>query len=114
MWKLGAHHVLWGALADAARTPSRAEADVRFNRYVVPAGALWTGSPLTEVRVIAKDNLESERLFAHELGYRWNPDGSVGLDVAAFQNHYTRLQTSQFDTPFVEVSPEPAHMVMPA
>src|SRR4029077_20950996 len=58
-------------------------------------------------------HFSSERLIGYEAGYRTLVTQKLYLDVAAFYNHYTHIESVESGTPFVEASPPPAHLVVP-
>jgi len=55
----------------------------------------------------------SEKLTALELGYRVQPMKELTFDVATFYNLYDDLRTFEPDTPFLETTPGPPHVVQP-
>jgi iron complex outermembrane receptor protein len=107
--RVKARQSIWGALSRAVRTPSRAEADVRFNVAAFPDG--FGGVDL--VSVFGNGDFRSEVEIARQIGYRFQPNGRVYLDVAAFDNLYSHLRTLETGAPFAESSPAPAHTVIP-
>ncbi len=92
-WLAGPGHTLWAALSRAVRTPSRGEHDVQLR--VLPSG------PPSGVPWVLQGNrdFDSERLWAYELGYRWQGSRRVSLDVAAFYNDYSDLRSFDPDIP---------------
>ncbi len=105
VWTPSPRRTVWTAVSRAVRTPARIDQD------------LWlTGPPLAAgvyPRVMGHKDFESEHLLAYELGYRVQPSDQVTLDVVAFYHDYDDLRTAEPGLPFVEASPEPAHLVMP-
>ncbi|MBN1141148.1 MAG: TonB-dependent receptor [Deltaproteobacteria bacterium] len=100
---------LWGAASRAIRTPSRVDRDTRFNAVIPPAGG---GMP-TVISIFPNDDLESEKLYAFEAGFRIVPVPQVSADISAFYNIYDDLIIYVSGSPFVESSPEPEHLVLP-
>jgi iron complex outermembrane receptor protein len=88
------------------RTPSRVEDDLTLT------GLLDPQTP-TFGRAIGSDAFESEKLLAYELGYRLQPTPRLFLDVTAFYNRYNDLLSLEPETPFIESTPTPAHVVVP-
>ena len=83
---------VWAAISRAVRTPSEFEGRELSIFAIggpeeIPAGSgsfyvpAWVGNT----------RLESEVLWAFELGYRIQPTDRVSVDVAAFHNKYTHL-----------------------
>jgi iron complex outermembrane receptor protein len=52
--------------------------------------------------------------MAYELGYRFQTKRRFSVDLAAFHNVYTHLQTYEPGTPFFEPDPQPSHLVLPS
>jgi len=83
-WIPNDRHTLWAAVSRAIRTPSRMEHDQR-----VSIGPM--------VVVEGKDGVDSEKLIAYELGYRFRPLEAVFVDIATFYNVYDDLLTTETD-----------------
>jgi iron complex outermembrane recepter protein len=113
VWKVHPRHAVWGALSSAVRTPARAEVGIKYNRMVIPPGTYGPGTPATMIRFVGISGVVSEKLFAREVGYRWSPTPSVGLDVALYHNHYTSLKSYRMLAPFLEDPLTSPHMVQP-
>ena len=79
-----------------------------------PPGLVDPGTPAALVVVLGDRDFESEELLAYELGYRIRPTDRVSLDIAAFYNVYDKLRTIELGTPFLETSPSPPHLIVPA
>jgi iron complex outermembrane recepter protein len=103
------NHTLWTSFSRAVRTPSRIEHDGRINDSAT-AGA--GGVPLL-VSVFGDRHMESEELFAMEVGHRMKPLRRLTTDLALFFNQYDHLLTLEPGAPFVETSPTPTHVVVP-
>jgi iron complex outermembrane receptor protein len=81
LWTPLEQHVFWGAVSRAVRTPSREEtALVDNHRNSV---------------VLNNPNLESEKLVAYELGYRFLPRPNLSFDLALFYNDYSSMRTAE-------------------
>lgn len=81
---------LWGAISRAVRTPSEAEGmnlgAIQYgNPFVGPGG--FTYQPT----VIGNPNVESETLWAYELGYRVQAGNRISADLSLFYNDYDDL-----------------------
>ena len=108
-WVPAEHHTVWGSVARAVRTPSRAEADVVARGLTLPPAG--PGLPPTVIAASGSDAFESEDLLAYELGYRVRPVESVSIDLAAFYNDYRDLRTLERGAP--DLSTLPAFITMP-
>jgi iron complex outermembrane receptor protein len=91
-WTPSAEHTLWGSISRAVRTPSRAEDDIILNQVIAPGG-LFPGSPAALTTIYGNRRFKSEELLAYEIGYRFQPQANLSIDLAAFYNDYDRLRT---------------------
>jgi iron complex outermembrane receptor protein len=89
-FKPAENQTLWAAVSRAVRTPDMVEGKDVF--------ALQVGGPISGPggglyipRTVGNPNLESEVLWAYELGYRIQPAKRVNVDVATFYNDYNDL-----------------------
>lgn len=108
LWTPNEHHSVWGAISHAVRTPTRADEDTTDIYSVV-------ATPSLPAFLTARGNvgLDSEKLTAYELGYRFEPAKRVSIDIAGFYNRYDDLITYTTGDPTVfEPSPGP-HLVIP-
>jgi iron complex outermembrane receptor protein len=64
------------------------------------------------VTVFGNNRFRSETLVAYELGYRAALTKKFSWDVASFYNVYHDLETTEPSTPFFELDPSPAHIVV--
>jgi iron complex outermembrane receptor protein len=113
LWRPRQRHTLWAAVSRAVRTPSRAEHDFRFIAQVLPAGALFPGSPTAVATIFGDRGFDSEDLLAYELGYRAGVAPGLFLDLATFYNRYDHLRTTRTGAPFLQTAPPPPHLVIP-
>jgi len=113
LWKPHQRHSLWAAVARAVRTPSRAEAGIRLIQDAYPPGALSPESPTTLVMVLGNPDFKSEKLIAHELGYRFYPTDDISADLALFYNVYQDLRQLHLGTAYLADTPAPPYMVIP-
>jgi iron complex outermembrane receptor protein len=88
VWTPAQQHTLWASLSRAVRTPTRNDSDLNL---LVQVGQL-NGLPFF-VDIHGTPNLESEKLKAYELGYRYQPRSTLSFDAAFFYNDYRKLIT---------------------
>ena len=85
-WQLGSEHMFWASVSRAVRTPSRSESDLElFLDRVVQPGVVSS--------VVGNPEMKAEVLLAYELGYRFNFQDSMMLDVNVFYNDYDQLRS---------------------
>lgn len=111
-WHPRPDSTIWAAISRAVRTPSRAEHDLTAEIELAPASPQTLGLPL-RARSAGDTSMVSEELIAYELGLRWKPAPSLGLDLTAFYNDYDKLRTLEISSPQVELSPAP-HLLISA
>ncbi len=100
IWQLDEYSSVWAAVSRAHRTPSRTEHDAIIDfDYVNPA---------VQLQIRGDDGFESERLQAHELGWRRQFTSSLNVDLALFYNEYDGLRT--LEPGAVEPTPNPPPM----
>ena len=109
VWTLNPHQALWGAVSRALQTPSENEASIRINLGGFPGPG---GTPELEA-IVGNRSFEDTGLIAYELGYRATLGESFSVDIAAYDNDYDHLQTTEPSTPFLEATPPPLHLVLP-
>ncbi|HVK99373.1 MAG TPA: TonB-dependent receptor [Dongiaceae bacterium] len=83
-WQLADHHLLWSAVSQAMRTPSRIDREIsQASReyFVLLAGG---------------EDFISEELTSYELGYRGQFAEKATLSVALFYNDYRDLRSTDF------------------
>jgi iron complex outermembrane receptor protein len=95
----------------AVRTPDEAEGK-KFITFALGAPTIGPGGGLYVPTFVSNSRLESEKLWAYELGYRIQPAHRVSVDVAAFYNEYTDLVGRQ-PTGFVPGAPVGALTIQP-
>jgi iron complex outermembrane recepter protein len=100
IWLATPHQQLWAAVSRAVRTPSRGELDANLLFDVLPANALFPGSPITPIVSAGNPRLEPEVLTAYELGYRTQIHDRLSLDMSAFWNHYDNGVSAPLLPPF--------------
>ncbi len=97
-------HTLWGAVSRAVRMPGYEE-----------HGALFSTSPPTDGssvfgRLTGNNAIQSETLFAYELGYRAQATDKFSYDIATFYNVYGNLSTTVVTGP---PTPESSYLILP-
>ncbi len=108
-WTPDAHQTLWAAVSRAVRTPARIESDLRADYAAFPGG----GGPPNEVALFGNKDQRAEVVIAKEAGYRVEPRPHLALDGALFYNNYDDLRTYEPETPYLEMTPAPPHVVVP-
>ncbi len=113
LWTPHEEHTFWGAVSRAVRTPSWGETHGRIPETVVPPFMAPNPSPLpAAITLVGTRDLQSERLVAYELGYRFHPADQFSLDVATFYHVYSNMISGRLGAPETVFTPTP-HVVMP-
>ena len=102
LWSPSPSHSLWAAASRAVRTPSLAEARIRYHVSTAP-----TAGPPAVVTIYGSEGFRSEVLVAYELGYRFSASQTVLCDVAGFYNDYDRLRSIEPGVMLFDPSPTP-------
>ncbi len=100
-------HTFWAAVSRAVRTPSAIEGGRALGYVAGPP----TGGVLPLV-LGAGNGVDSEILWAYELGYRTRPTQWATLDIAAFYNDYSDVIGQGNPTGTIPAAPFP-YLVMP-
>lgn len=98
LWKAKESTSLWVSAARAVAIPSRV-----FDDVIIPVSAFpdqETGLTVLPT-VFGSDNIESENLFALEMGLRSQLTKTSSIDIALFYNEYGDYQTFETGMPFV-------------
>ena len=111
MFKPTEKQTVWVAGSRAVRTPSEVDSKA-FITFVSGAPVVGPGGGLYVPTLVNNPALESEVLWAYELGYRIQPHHRVNLDVTAFFNDYSRLVGRQFSG-FIPGAPTGVMMIQP-
>ena len=111
-WTPRERDTLWAAVSRAVRTPSRIETSEGRGRINLAAFPGPGGAPIL-ASLFANPDMESEDLIGYELGYRTRVTDRFTLDIAGFYNQYDDLRTLDMETPFMEATPAPPHVVIP-
>ena len=111
LWTPTQRQSLWGAYTHSVRTPSDAERAFYLTGFI---GIAPSGLPFF-ARFNANPEFGSEEVNGYEVGYRRLFAQQVYVDVAAFYNHYSGLFSEDLlGAPFVENTPPPTHLLLPA
>jgi len=111
LWTPTDTETIWLAVTHALRTPSDGERDFFLSGYI---GTSPSGLPFF-ARFNANRNFLSEKLNGYELGYRRLVGKNVYVDLAGFYNQYYDLFSEDITgAPFIETSPAPTHILLPA
>lgn len=111
MWTPTRNTGFWAAFTHAVRTPSDGERDFFLSSRI---GTAPNGMPFF-ARFNANRNFQSEQLNGYELGFRRLVGKKLYLDVSAFFNRYTDLFSEDITgAAFVETTPAPTHLLLPA
>jgi iron complex outermembrane recepter protein len=81
-WKVSDSNLLWAAVSQAVRAPSRLDRDLY--------------EELDSVVYIRGANFQDEKLTAYELGYRSQPSAKSSLSISTFYNVYSDLRSAQY------------------
>ncbi len=103
------NNFLWAAVSRAVRTPSRFDHDVT-NDVIISAGP--SGIP-GRLRLLGNDSFDSETLIAYELGYRFQTQKKLSVDLAVYYNDYDDLRETVSGMPFIDMSSGQPVFVIP-
>ncbi|HUA23447.1 MAG TPA: TonB-dependent receptor [Steroidobacteraceae bacterium] len=103
-WNLSDTSTLWSAVSRAVRVPTRIEQD----EDIVASNP--AGNPV--IVLLGNRNFRAEEVLAFELGYRWQPLTDLSLDLAAFRNRYTGLESLELGTPFLDTAGQTIYPVL--
>ena len=103
-WSPLREQALWGAVSRAVRIPTRLERDVDIS-LTNPAR-----DPVNQL--LGNRAFGSEAVLAYELGYRWQIERALSVDLAVYYNIYKGLSLLQLDPAFVD--PRSGQTVLPA
>jgi len=84
LWNINEKHSMWAAVSRAVRTPSRIDQDLQLN-ITIP------NSP--QILITGNQEVNSEKLIAYELGYRFNPTNNLLVDASLFYHDYDKLRS---------------------
>lgn len=86
LWKPTPNQSVWASVSRAVRTPSETE-DSSIS-FALAAPFPGPGGVFFLPTLLGNKDLESEEVWAYELGYRAKPSRSTSIDLAAFYNQY--------------------------
>lgn len=111
LWTPSNKQSVWAAFTHAVRTPSDAEENFTLLGFT---GQIVNGLPFF-ARFNPNPNFRSEELNGYEAGYSFLARKTLYLAIAGFYNHYSDLFSEDITgPPFVESSPPPTHILLPA
>jgi len=111
-WNVTPTQTLWTAFTHALRTPSDAEHDFFLSGFITVDPS--SGLPFF-ARFNPNRNFKPEQLNGYEIGYRRLLGPKFYFDLSAFYNHYSDLFSLDITgSPFIENSPAPTHILLPA
>ena len=85
-WKVSENNLLWAAVSQAVRAPSRLDRDLF--------------EAVGPVVVLRGGDFQDEGLTAYELGYRSQPTAKSSLSISTFYNVYRDLRSAEFSPGF--------------
>ena len=109
-WLLTPNHTLWASAGRAVRTPADTDADIRLN----VGGFIGEGGTPTLVSIFGNRHLVDEGTDYYEAGYRASPRKDLSFDLAIYYATYDHQETTEPETPFMETTPAPPHLVLPS
>jgi iron complex outermembrane receptor protein len=107
-WNFDESSLAWASISRGLGIPDRSTEDAR-----VDIRSAIVGPNVLLVRFTGSENDQPEEVIAYEMGYRifW-AQGNL-FDVSVFYNDYSHLRSNELGTPFLEITPGPAHIVQP-
>jgi iron complex outermembrane receptor protein len=93
----------------AIRTANRSDHGLDVVLNVRPGQG---GAPVV-LALLGSEDVEAEKLIAHEVGARFHPSDRLSVDLSAFSNVYHDLIGTEGGDPFLSRDPLPPHMVIP-
>jgi iron complex outermembrane receptor protein len=106
LWTPTPRQSAWAAISRAVRTPSRVEADLELEAFLLP-------SPLTFARLLGSKSFSSEKLLGYEAGYRDQIGPRLSVDLAGFFNDHRDLLSLETGAPFRESAPAFPRLIVP-
>jgi iron complex outermembrane receptor protein len=110
LYQLNRRQSVWAAVSRAVRSPAETDTSLRTN---IGATTLPDGT-LAAISAFGNPHIKDEGLVAYEAGYRTMITKRMSLDLAAYYNDYDNQITDEPETPFVETTPQPTHLVLPS
>jgi iron complex outermembrane receptor protein len=108
-WALHQQQTVWAAISRSLRTPSEIDtaSQLTVNGFVPPGG------PPVLIRIVGNPAFQDEHELNYEAGYRIQLQDRLSVNLTAYYNSYSQLQTSEPEPTFSETDPPPPHIVMP-
>jgi iron complex outermembrane recepter protein len=111
LWTPDDKQTIWAAFTHALRTPSDGEDNFNLLGLV---SVQANGTPFF-ARFDANPNFAPEQMNGYELGYRRLLGKKLYIDATGYYNHYHNLFSEDLaGAAFVETTPAPAHLLLPA
>jgi iron complex outermembrane receptor protein len=106
-WSLNDRNTVWVAVSRALRAPSRNDTNLVLNlgEFTGP------GNTPTLLRLLGNPQFQDERVIAYEAGYRTMLSKRFSMDVTAYYDDWSNVQTTEPSGSFFETAPPPAHEV---
>jgi iron complex outermembrane receptor protein len=108
LWEGPRRQHVWAAVSRALRTPSLFDLGIRIDLGMIPSAQ---GLP-TAIGLLGNPDARTERVVSTEAGYRVDVGTTATLDITAFSNRYTGLQTNEPVPPYFELVPGPPHVLV--
>jgi iron complex outermembrane receptor protein len=105
-WTPTERDTVWAAVTRAVRTASSIENGFSFSFLAAPAVPLY-------LRLVGDGGFTQENMMGYETGIRHSFTKRGSLDLSLFHDRYHDLLSVEAETPVVETSPTPAHLVLP-
>ena len=88
LWAFNERHAIWAAISRSVRTPSRLEDDSDINVGLMQPAIKGM---MTFVRLMGNDDVDSEKVYSYESGYRGRLGKNLFVDLSLFYNNYQDL-----------------------
>jgi iron complex outermembrane receptor protein len=108
-WTPTATQTLWAAVSRASRTPAEFEV---AGTLELSASQPDPSRPPVLFAIVPSSRLRPEQLLTYEIGYRFQPNPQVSVDLSTFYNHYTELIGHHAADPIFVTSPAPPHEIV--
>jgi iron complex outermembrane recepter protein len=105
LWTPGENRSFWAAVTRAVATPSRIEENFRLSAPI-------STNPPISLLVAGNSDFKSVAVVSYEAGYRQLVSPDVYVDLAAFSNHYSQLQSFGAIVTSFEATPPPPHTLL--
>lgn len=104
-WTPTNRRTLWAAVSRATRTPTRRGAGVDATLAALPGPE--------EVVLLGNAAIRPEHAIAYELGYRTQLNERLSVDLAAFLNTYSSLESIEPQPSFIDNTSSPPILIIP-